>query len=106
MTVNCTEIARFRLKAGVSQEQLRNASDALHSEFLGRVGGFLSREVLHVEGRDYIDLVRWRSKEEAAAAMQKANESPAAGAYFALMDWETVDLSTAVTHCAPLASYG
>lgn len=106
MTAPCIEIARFRLKSVVSEEQLRNASDALQDDFLSRVGGFLSRELLHVEGPDYIDLVRWRSKEAALAAMQKADQSPAAGAYFALMDWEAVDPSAAVTHCAPLVSYG
>jgi heme-degrading monooxygenase HmoA len=106
MNAPCIEIARFRLKAEVSDEELRNASDALQDDFLSRVAGFLSRELLHVEGRDYVDLVRWRSKEAALAAMQKADQWPAAGAYFALVDWEAVDPSTAVTHCALLVSYG
>ncbi len=79
------EYAPFELKEGISQSQLIAASSTLQEEFLSKQQGFVKRELIHIEGRSYADIVHWESQESANAAMANAMESPVCMSYFELM---------------------
>jgi hypothetical protein len=79
------EWAPFRLAAGVAEEELFEASRALQSDFLVLQGGFVRRELVHVDADRWADLVYWRDKASAAKAMESAAASPACFKYFQLM---------------------
>lgn len=81
----CVEMARFDLQSGHSTAELVAASEKLQSEFLLQCPGFLQRELVHLGDLSYMDLVHWRTAQDAHAVMQQAMSSPAAMAYFALM---------------------
>ncbi len=106
MTGESIEFARFRLRAGISPAELVAASSAMQAGFLDKVPGFSRRELLHLGGRDYADLVHWESRAAAEAALKQARTSPEAGACFGLMDRGEVDPTTAVSHYAPVAAHG
>ena len=103
----CTiEWAPFRLRRGVSEADLLAASDALQEAFLKHQPGFVHRETLRTGEGEYADLVHWRSREEAEAAMKKAAQSSACHAYFAVMEMDAQDAATGVAHYESLRAYG
>ena len=79
------EWAPFRMVAGVGEEELFEASQALQSDFLVLQGGFVRRELVHVDEDQWADLVYWRDEASAAKAMESAASSPVCFKYFELM---------------------
>jgi hypothetical protein len=80
------EWAPFRLKPGVDEAALLEASERLQRDFLARQQGFVCRELIEIAQGSYVDLVWWESFAASQAAMKKAAGSPACRAYFAVMD--------------------
>ena len=100
------ETARIRLREGVSEAELIAASNRFQAAFLDSQPGFLRRELLRLDGRDYLDLVHWRDRAAADAVMERAMSSTDCHAYFAVMDLGTGDPAEGVRHYASLATYG
>ncbi len=99
------EYAQFTLKPGVSDEQLRAAAQSLNEGFLAQQPGYLRRELVKLDGRTHADLIWWRSHEEAAAAMEKAAQSPACSTYYGVMDLNPDNPDEAVKHYKVVARY-
>jgi hypothetical protein len=97
----CVELARFDLQSQHSPNELIAASDRLQREFLSSCPGFLKRELLHLDGSSYLDLVHWKTADAAQAAMATFAQSPAALAYFSLMEPNT----PTPLHGTPLVMY-
>ncbi len=79
------EWAPFEIAEHVTEEMLLNAADVLEQEFLLRQPGYISRELLKKDARHWVDLVYWRSPQDAAFAAKAANESEFCYQYFSLM---------------------
>ncbi|MBL8709914.1 MAG: antibiotic biosynthesis monooxygenase [Rhodospirillaceae bacterium] len=82
------EWAPFRLRPGVGESALLNASQELQAGFLARQPGFIRRELLRRDVTDFVDLVWWESRAAAETAMQQAGKSDPCARYFALMDFD------------------
>ncbi len=82
------EWAEFRLAAGVTEAALREASDRLQTAFLREQEGFIRRELLKGENGRWVDVVYWKDREAAEAAVNNAGNSPVCMAYFQLMAGE------------------
>ena len=80
------EWAPFTLAEGVSEQTLLKASQALHEGFLSKQKGYLKRDLLKKEGRQWVDVIHWASQEDVSAAMEAVKESPNCHAYFQLME--------------------
>ncbi len=80
------EWAPFRLTPGVSETDLLEASEALQTDFLQPQAGFLRRELVHLSGEQWGDLVYWESEAAAKRAMETAASNPACFRYFHLME--------------------
>jgi hypothetical protein len=80
------EWAPFRLKPGVDEAALLEASGRLQRDFLAHQDGFMRRELINGAEGAFVDLVWWSSFAASQAAMKKAAGSPACKAYVALMD--------------------
>ncbi len=100
------ETARIALAPGKTEADLVAASDAFQAAFLDHQPGFLRRELLKRDDREFLDLVHWDSRAAAEAMMAQAMTSEACGAYFAVMDMGAADPTAAVAHYASLAAYG
>jgi hypothetical protein len=98
------EWAPFRLRPEVTGEALADASEALQHEFLARQDGFVRRELLCLDERNWVDLVYWRDATAAAAAMQAAASSAVCHTYFHLMEGE-VHEGTGVLHLRRVRVY-
>lgn len=104
------EWAPFEVREGVSNEQLLQASEHLQNEFLVKQKGYIKRELLKGEGKQWVDLVYWASEEDAQAATQNAMNSEACGAFFGLMEGisdpeEAIDPAEGVFHYKRMAGW-
>ena len=97
-SANVLELVVFRLRAGVSREQLLGTVDPV-SEWIGEQPGFVSRELAHdEEGDRWIDVVWWESIEQAQAAAERAMSSESCAPMFSLIDMD----STLMLHAEPV----
>jgi heme-degrading monooxygenase HmoA len=92
MTTTNIEMASFRLKPEIEETVFVTASDRFQREFLNAAPGFLSRELLRGADGVYMDLIHWRSRQDAEAMMKTAEASPDCAAYFALMDLQNPEM--------------
>lgn len=100
------EWAPFTIGPGVSEEQLLEASEALQSEFLARQPGFVRRELLRGENREWCDLVYWEDAAAARAAVEQAASSGVCLRYFQLMEGaDHADPGAGVRHLSLRRSY-
>lgn len=79
------EWAPFRLREGVTDAELLEASAAIQRDFLDRQPGFLRRELARSDDGIWSDVVHWSDAAAARAAMDTAASSPACHRYFHLM---------------------
>ena len=100
------ETAAFRVRDGITEDQLAAASAAFQRQFLDRQPGFVRRELLKLNDREYLDLVHWRSANDAAEVLEQAANSAACQQYFSVMDQASSELGDGVTHYESVASYG
>src|SRR5688572_17630060 len=84
-TTGIVEWAPFRLKAGVADAALLEASQALQQDFLARQPGFVKRELLRGTDGQWVDLVFWRDEASANAIMALIAASDSCQTYFHLM---------------------
>lgn len=99
------EWAPFRLRYGVDEDALLNASRQLQDEFLARQEGFIRRELIRGADGSYVDLVWWHSPDAARAAMRNAETSAVCGAYFDLMGADHSDPGAGVLHFRSVSAY-
>ena len=96
------ELVVFRLREGATRDQLLSTAGGV-SDWIGEQPGFISRELVHdPEGGRWIDLVWWRTIEEARAAAELALTSESCAPMFSLIDME----SATMVHGMPVHSTG
>lgn len=101
-TAKVVELVVFKLRAGASREELLGTVDPV-STWIGEQPGFISRELAYdAEGDRWIDVVWWRSMDDAHAAAELAMSSESCAPMFALIDME----STLMVHGELAAARG
>jgi hypothetical protein len=103
MTTPITVLAPFRLASGRTEADLLAASDTLERDFVSNQPGILSRDLVLKEDGRYMDIVRFRSREDMEQVMEAERTSPVCHDFFAVMDMSEGD--EAVEVCASLANY-
>ena len=100
------EWAPFRVREGVSEAALLEASEALQRDFLAGQRGFVRRELLRGKDGQWVDLVYWENEETATAVIQAAAASPVCHAYFHLMEGgDGMDPGVGVSHLERIRAY-
>jgi len=101
------EMAPFSLADGVNEAQMRAASERLERESLASVPGYLGRMLARRGEREYVDIVLWRSQEDAERMIEVARTSAVCASYFSCMQIDaTGDPGESVTHLPVLRTYG
>jgi hypothetical protein len=85
------ELVVFKLRDAATREQFLGTVDAV-SEWARQQPGFLSRELYDAEGDGWIDVVWWRTMEDANAAAAVALSSASCAPMFALIDQESTQM--------------
>lgn len=101
------ELVLFRLRDGATCDELLDSSGAV-SEWVSKQPGFIDRRLLRTgDSGTYVEIVRWRSMEEASAAAALAESSPACAPLFSLIEPGSVQMyhgsSILETRAAPSA---
>ncbi len=105
MTEHVVEWAPFSIREGVAEKALIEASSRLQKDFLAGQQGFVRRELIKGQDRNYVDLVWWTSMATAEAAMAKVTESDACRDYFALMEPNQAEAGAGVLHFRSVRTY-
>lgn len=99
--MHAIEWAEFSLRPGVTHAELVEAAAAMQQQFLDNQRGYVSRQLLAIGPDRYADLVTWRSRDAADAAIARAGEYSACRDYFALLRVDTQPV-----HGVPLFAHG
>lgn len=91
MTNPVTVIAPIKLANGKTESDLLSASDRFQKEFVNEQAGVLRRELVRTAEGQYIDIIQFRSAEDAEDVMKKEQESTVCHAFFAVMDMEDIE---------------
>lgn len=105
MSNHILEIAVIRLAAGRTEQDLIRASDRFQ-EFLRGQNGFLERSLVRASDGSFADVVRWASRKDADAIMEKVASSTACQTYFSIMEPSPGNPAEGVSHFDILATYG
>jgi hypothetical protein len=107
MSGHVIEWAPFRLRSGVTENELLEASEALQVDFLEKQDGFVARDLLHLGGDQWADLVRWAGAAAAHRVIEAAVQSQVCHRYFQLMEGaDHHDPGMGVQHFVVKRSYG
>jgi hypothetical protein len=107
MSTLCIEFAPFTLAPGLTEQDLFSAAEVLGRDFLSASAGYLGRALTRLADGRWADIVLWRSREDAAAAMERVSGSAACNAYFGCMVAEHTDAADhGVTLATAVQRYG
>ncbi|HEX8647395.1 MAG TPA: hypothetical protein VF715_10885 [Thermoleophilaceae bacterium] len=96
------ELVVFKLNDGGTREELLATVDPV-SEWIREQPGFISRDLSYdPEGDRWIDLIWWRTLQDAKAAAELAMASAACRPMFALIDMESTLMVHGVPAIAPV----
>ena len=88
-TERVLELVVFKLKESVTREQFLGTVEPV-SAWISEQPGFVSRELSYdAEGERWIEVVWWRTMEDAHAAAERAMTSESCAPMFALIDMES-----------------
>jgi hypothetical protein len=105
MSDQIIEWAPFKLKEGTTESDLIAASNRFQETFLGKQKGFVRRELLRKTSGEYVDLVYWKTSDDAGRAMASAEGSEATATYLSVMDANGGDAGDGVLHLQTLRPY-
>lgn len=84
------EIVLYRLKPDTDRDRFLDIS-AQATDWLRQCAGYLGRELLEDEGQ-WVDLVRWASRDDALAAGEAFVQTPIASEFMASVDPQSVQM--------------
>lgn len=88
-TSHVVEVVLYRLREGVSRETQMAALQAAQSE-IASLPGFIRREVLADADGQWVEMVYWRTMDEALNAMNLIADKPNLQQAFTLLDEGTI----------------
>lgn len=83
-----TVLAPIKLAKGKTEADLLAASDVFQKDFVAHEAGVLRRELVRKEDGSFLDIVQFRSAEDAKEVMAREMESEVCHRFFAVMDLE------------------
>jgi len=104
MTNAITVLAPAKLAPGKTEAELLAASDKFQREFVRLQPGILRRELVKRADGEYLDIVQFRSREDADDVIEKEKTSQACHEFFAFLDTTDMDESE-IEFTISLATY-
>ncbi len=101
-----TVLVPFRLADGISEADLLNGSDIFQAEFVDKEPGVLRRELVAKEDGSYLDIVQFRSQEDALKVMEKERTCSICHRFFSLLEMnDSVEAESSMSFYSTLAVY-
>ncbi|MCG8493137.1 MAG: hypothetical protein MI743_16065 [Sneathiellales bacterium] len=90
-----TVLAPFKLAEGINEADFLSASDSFQLDFVDKKPGVLRREVISKGDGTYLDIVQFRSKEDAMKIIEQEKTCSICQRFFSILEidegWETED---------------
>ncbi len=86
MTNPITILVPIKLAKGKTEADLVAASNKFQNEFAGKQPGLIRRELIRKTNGEYLDIVQFRSKEDAEDIIKKEQTSPACHEFFSVIE--------------------
>lgn len=86
------EIAQFKLATGIDEQGFLKEAEAVQEDFLKKQRGYIDRELLKDEGGQWVDIVHWKTMEEAQKAAEAIMKDPAALGFIQKIDPSSVKM--------------
>ncbi len=100
-----TILAPIKLASDKTEKDLMAASEKFQTEFVAKQPGILRRELIRTgEGR-YMDIVLFKSKQDAQDVIAAEAVSSVCHEFFSVMDLTNTDMSAEIDFHASLAVY-
>ena len=98
-----TVFASFKLAEDKTEADLISASDRFQEAFVSKQTGVLRRELIRTGDRAYIDIVQFRSQDDAEKVIEEEAHSEECHAFFSVMDMG--EMNEQVEFYVSLATY-
>ena len=105
MTTPITVLAPIKLAVGKTEADLLAASDRFQRAFVDAEPGIIRRELVRTGDGKYLDIIQFRSVEDAEAIIEKEKESAVCHAFFAVMNMDEADASPSIDFYPSLTTY-
>lgn len=91
MQEKVTVLAPITLAAGKTEDELLAASNQFQEVFVSKYDGVIRRELIKTGDNQYMDIVQFRSREDAERVIEAEATSQDCMAFFSLMDLSEMD---------------
>lgn len=105
MTHPVTVLAPIKLAAGKSETDLLAASARFQQEFVNAQPGILRRELVRKSDGTYLDIVQFRSTEDAMVVMEAEKDSTVCHVFFSIMEMDDGSESADIEFYESLETY-
>jgi hypothetical protein len=105
MSEPITVLAPIKLAAGKTEADLLEASSRFQENFVSQQQGVLRRELLRTSEGEYLDIVQFKSMEDAEKVIEAERTSPDCMDFFSVMDLSEVDMDAEMPMYRSLATY-
>src|SRR3989344_5799393 len=86
------EIAQFRLVADIQEKDFLKEAEVVHEDFLRKQRGYVDRELLKDKDGLWMDVLHWKSMEEAQKAAELLMKGPKAEKFIGMIDPSSVKM--------------
>lgn len=91
MTNQVIEVVQFKLNKGVKDKEFLSANKDIE-KFISSLKGFVSRRLAQKEGGVWIDVVEWKTMEDAKIAAEKFMYAKEVEKFIMMIDEKTIDM--------------
>ena len=106
MSSPVTVLAPIKLAPGKTEADLLAASAQFQKDFAGKEAGILRRELVRNPDGTYLDIVQFKSEDNAKDVIAREMESPACAAFFSVMDLTGFDENAEMDFHVTLEQHG
>ncbi|MEO9530451.1 hypothetical protein [Roseibium sp.] len=105
MSEPVTVLAPIKLASGKTETDLLEASSRFQENFVRHQNGILRRELVRTAEGQYLDIVQFRSADDAEKVMEAERSSPDCMEFFSMMDLSDADMDAEMPMYRSLATY-
>lgn len=86
------EIAQFKLKTDVNEMEFLVESEKVTNAFLKKQKGFIDRELIKNNNDEWIDILHWKSMEDALSAAKNIMNDPSTSAFGEMLEPSSIKM--------------
>lgn len=90
---NALEIVTYKIKDGANDADFLKVAAEMEKHFAKKQRGFIKRTFAKTEGNEWVDVIYWKTMDDAMKASEAAMKSPVCAPMFGMLDEASVKMS-------------